>query len=158
MKIPPFTLDRQYLEIGSAIQEAVSRVIKSSQFIGGEEVLKFQDSFSSLIGVKYTIGCNSGTDALVLAVRALDIGLGDEVITSSFSFFATAEAISIVCAKPIFVDINPNTYLLDINAIETKITRNTKAIIPVHLFGNPVDMSLIQSIAKAHPHYDKYLK
>ena len=147
MKIPPFTLDRQYLEIGTFLEEAVLKVMKSGQFIGGKEVDKFQDSFASLIGVKHAIGCNSGTDALVLALRALDIGLGDEVITSSFSFFATAEAISIVGAKPVFVDINPYTYLMDINKIQAKITQYTKAIIPVHLFGNPLDMSSIKLLA-----------
>ena len=150
MNIPAFTLERQYSDIGSSIQEAVSNVIKSGQYVGGEEVLKFQDSFASLIGVKYAIGCNSGTDALVLALRALDIGSGDEVITSSFSFFATAEAVSIVGAKPVFVDINPATYLIDIDRIESKITDKTKAIIPVHLFGNPIDMSKIQSIGKKY--------
>ena len=150
MKIPPFTLDRQYLEIGSEIEEAVLKVIKSGQFIGGNEVSKFQESFASLIGVPFAIGCNSGTDALVIALRALDIGHGDEVITSSFSFFATAEAISIVGAKPIFVDIDPNSYLIDPTLIESQITDKTKAIMPVHLFGNVVDMESIQSIAKKH--------
>ena len=150
MNIPPFSLHRQYLDIGSEIENAVLNVIKSSQFIGGEQVNKFENEFASLIGVDYAIGCNSGTDALVLALRALDIGAGDEVITSSFSFFATAEAISIVGAKPVFVDINLNTYLIDIHQIELLITKNTKAIIPVHLFGNSVDMTFIRSLA------DKY--
>ena len=150
MKIPPFTLDRQYLEIGPEIEEAVLRVIKSGQFIGGNEISKFQESFASLIGVPFSISCNSGTDALVIALRALDIGLGDEVITSSFSFFATAEAISIVGAKPIFVDINPNSYLIDHTLIESLITDKTKAIMPVHLFGNIVDMDAIKSIAQKH--------
>ncbi len=150
MNIPPFTLDRQYLQIGSEIEEAVLRVIKSGQFIGGDEITKFQNSFASLIGVPFAIGCNSGTDALVLALRALDIGEGDEVITSSFSFFATAEAISIVGATPIFVDINPKTYLIDPNLIEPQITNRTKAIMPVHLFGNVVDMKAVQSIAQKY--------
>ena len=150
MKIPPFTLDRQYLEIGSEVEEAVLKVIKSGQFIGGNEVSQFQESFASLIGVPFAIGCNSGTDALVIALRALDIGHGDEVITSSFSFFATAEAISIVGAKPIFVDINPNSYLIDHSLIESHITDKTKAIMPVHLFGNVVDMESIKSIAQKY--------
>ena len=148
MNIPPFTLDRQYLEIGSEVEEAVLKVIKSGQFIGGNEVSQFQESFASLIGVPFAIGCNSGTDALVIALRALDIGHGDEVITSSFSFFATAEAISIVGAKPIFVDINPNSYLIDHSLIESHITDKTKAIMPVHLFGNSVDMTVIKTIAQ----------
>ena len=150
MNIPPFTLDRQYLEIGSEIEEAVLRVIKSGQFIGGNEISQFQESFASLIGVSFAIGCNSGTDALVLALRALDIGKGDEVITSSFSFFATAEAISIVGATPIFVDINPASYLIDTELIENQITNKTKAILPVHLFGNVVDMKAIKLIAQKY--------
>ncbi|MBK16521.1 MAG: aminotransferase [Prochlorococcus sp. SP3034] len=150
MKIPPFTLDRQYLEIGSEINEAVLRVIKSGQFIGGKEISQFQESFASLVGVPFAIGCNSGTDALVLALRALDIGKGDEVITSSFSFFATAEAISNVGATPIFVDINPANYLIDTEQIENKITNKTKAILPVHLFGNVVNMGVIKSIAQKY--------
>ena len=150
MKIPPFTLERQYLQIGSEIEEAVLKVFKSGQFIGGNEISQFQESFASLIGVPFAIGCNSGTDALVIALRALDIGHGDEVITSSFSFFATAEAISIVGAKPIFVDINPDTFLIDQNLIEPNITDKTKAIMPVHLFGNVVDMNSVKSIAQKY--------
>ena len=98
-----------------------------------------------MIGVENIIGCNSGTDALVLALRALDIGVGDEVITSSFSFFATAEAISAVGANPILVDIDPETYLINTELIEQEINSNTKAIMPVHLFGNAVNMTLIKS-------------
>ena len=150
MRIPPFTLDRQYLEIGSEIENAVLKILKSGQYIGGYEINQFEKSFAALIGVNYTIGCNSGTDALVLALRALDIGEGDEVITSSFSFFATAEAISIVGAKPIFVDIVPNTFLLDVEKIEKKISCRTKAIMPVHLFGNAVDMTFIKFIAEKY--------
>ena len=148
MKVPPFTLERQYLEIGSDIEKEVLKVLKGGQFIGGDVIKQFEYSFSSLIGTKYAVGCNSGTDALILALRALDIGEGDEVITSSFSFFATAEAISNVGAKPIFVDINPNTFLLDSKSIEKKINSRTKAIMPVHLFGNSVDMTAIKAIAQ----------
>ncbi len=148
MQVPPFTLERQYLEIGSDIEKEVLKVLKGGQFIGGDVIKQFEYSFSSLIGTKYAIGCNSGTDALILALRALDIGEGDEVITSSFSFFATAEAISNVGAKPIFVDINPNTFLLDSKSIEKKINSRTKAIMPVHLFGNSVNMTAIKAIAQ----------
>tara|TARA_Y100001978_G_scaffold192473_1_gene197588 strand:+ start:14526 stop:15731 length:1206 start_codon:yes stop_codon:yes gene_type:complete len=150
MNIPPFTLNRQNLEIGTEIQNAVSNVLESGKYIGGYEVNKFEDAFSSLIGTQHAITCNSGTDALVLALRALDIGIGDEVITSSFSFFATAEAISLVGANPVFVDIDPSTFLLDIKQIEININSRTKAIMPVHLFGNAVDMSAIQSIAQKY--------
>ncbi len=150
MQIPPFTLNRQYHEIGSEIESEVFKVLKGGQYIGGEEIAKFEESFSNLIGVENTIGCNSGTDALVLALRALDIGVGDEVITSSFSFFATAEAISAVGANPVLVDIDPETYLINTELIEQEINSNTKAIMPVHLFGNAVNMTLIKSLAKKY--------
>ena len=150
MKIPPFTLERQYSEIGHDIENAVLNVLQKGQYIGGHEIAKFEDSFASLIGVTDVISCNSGTDALVLALRAFDIGHGDEVITPSFSFFATAEAISLVGANPVFVDINPDTFLLNINQIESRINSRTKAIIPVHLFGNAVDMTKLKLIAKKH--------
>ena len=150
MQIPPFTLDRQFQEIGSEIESEVSKVLKGGQYIGGQEIAKFEESFSKLIGVENTIGCNSGTDALVLALRALDIGVGDEVITSSFSFFATAEAISAVGANPVLVDIDPETYLINTELIEQEINSKTKAIMPVHLFGNAVNMTLIKSLAKKY--------
>ena len=150
MKIPPFTLERQFQEIGSEIEDAVLKVLKSGQFIGGKEIAKFEENFSSLIGVNNTIGCNSGTDALVLALRALDIGEGDEVITTSFSFFATAEAISAVGASPVLIDIDPENYLINIDLIEREINSKTKAIMPVHLFGNAVNMHLINELAKKY--------
>ena len=150
MNIPPFTLERQYSEIGLDIENAVLKVLQKGQYIGGYEIAKFENAFASLIGVSDVISCNSGTDALVLALRALDIGHGDDVITTSFSFFATAEAISIVGANPVFVDINPSTFLLDINQIESRINSRTKAIIPVHLFGNAVDMTNLKLISKKY--------
>ena len=150
MNIPPFTLNRQYREIGPEIEEAVQKVLRRGQFIGGEEIDQFENTFASLIGTNHVISCNSGTDALILALRSFDIGLGDEVITSSFSFFATAEAISAVGARPVFVDINPDTFLLDVEQIENLITPNTKAIIPVHLFGNSVNMDKITEIASKY--------
>jgi len=150
MQIPPFTLDRQFQEIGSEIESEVSKVLKGGQYIGGQEIAKFEESFSNLIGVENTIGCNSGTDALILALRAFDIGVGDEVITSSFSFFATAEAISAVGANPVLVDIDPETYLINTELIEQEINSNTKAIMPVHLFGNAVNMTLIKSLANKY--------
>ena len=150
MNIPPFTLNRQYQEIGSEIESEVFKVLKEGQFIKGQQVTIFEEEFSSLIGVEHTIGCNSGTDALVLALRALDIGVGDEVITSSFSFFATAEAISAVGANPVLVDIDPETYLINTELIEQEINSNTKAIMPVHLFGNAVNMTFIKSVSYTH--------
>ena len=150
MQIPPFTLNRQFQEIGSEIESEVFKVLKGGKYIGGQVIAKFEESFSKLIGVEYTIGCHSGTDALVLALRALDIGAGDEVITSSFSFFATAEAISAVGANPILVDIDPETYLINTELIEQEINSNTKAIMPVHLFGNAVNMNFIKSLANKY--------
>ncbi len=150
MQIPPFTLERQFQEIGSDIEDAVLKVLQGGQYIGGQEITKFEENFASLIGVNHAVGCNSGTDALILSLRALDIGEGDEVITSSFSFFATAEAISAVGANPVLVDINPNDYLINIDLIEGEINSNTKAIMPVHLFGNAVNMKSIKALANKY--------
>ncbi len=148
MKVPPFTLESQLAVLGPELDAAVLKVLHSGHYIGGEEVQKFEKSFAESIGVAYAVSCNSGTDALVLALRALDIGKGDEVITSSFSFFATAEAISAVGATPVFVDVEPSNYLIDLNRVKEAITPATKAILPVHLFGCPVDMESLMDLAK----------
>ncbi|WP_269622356.1 DegT/DnrJ/EryC1/StrS family aminotransferase [Prochlorococcus marinus] len=148
MQVPPFSLDQQLSEIGEDIKSSVLNVLSSGNYIGGEEVKKFESSFAEKTGVKHVIGCNSGTDALILALRALNIGPGDEVITPSFSFFATAEAISNVGAKPVFVDTDPANYLVDLNLLQQAVTQSTKAVLPVHLFGRPVDMDQIMSFAK----------
>ncbi len=150
MKIPPFSLAKQLDELSQELDSAVLRVLKSGQYIGGEEIDRFEKFFAAATGVPFSVGCNSGTDALVLALRALDIGKGDEVITSSFSFFATAEAISAVGAKPVFVDVHPDSYLIDLNLLEKAITPSTRAILPVHLFGFPVDMERLLQVAKKH--------
>ena len=147
MQIPPFSLDGQISEIGEEIEEALIRVFRSGKYIGGHEVASFEESFASKVQTSYSVGCNSGTDALVLALRSLSIGEDDEVITSPFSFFATAEAISSVRAKPVFVDIDPENYLMDVHLIEKAITPKSKAILPVHLFGHPQDMTKIMQIA-----------
>ena len=110
MQIPPFSLSKQLSELGPDLEAALIRVLQSGQYIGGQEVDAFEKSFAQLIDVQHAVGCNSGTDALILALRALEIGDGDEVITCSFSFFATAEAISGVGAKPVFVDVDPEKY------------------------------------------------
>ncbi len=148
MKVPPFSLSKQLVELGPDLDAALLRVLHSGQYIGGEEVQAFEESFARYIGVSYAVGCNSGTDALILALRALEIGAGDEVITCSFSFFATAEAISAVGAKPVFVEVDPCSYLIDFDEIEKAITSATKAILPVHLFGCPVDMQRLMTLAK----------
>jgi len=150
MQIPPFSLEAQISEIGEEIEDALIRVFRSGKYIGGEEVTSFEQAFASAIQTSYSVGCNSGTDALILALRSLNIGEGDEVITSSFSFFATAEAITSVGARPVFVDIDPENYLIDLDLIEKEITARTKAILPVHLFGHPLDMDKIMAIAEAN--------
>ena len=109
MQIPPFSLEAQISEIGEEIEEALIKVFRSGKYIGGEEVASFEKAFALAIETSYSVSCNSGTDALILALRSLNIGPGDEVITSSFSFFATAEAITSVGARPVFVDIDPET-------------------------------------------------
>jgi dTDP-4-amino-4,6-dideoxygalactose transaminase len=148
--IPAFELSQQYKLIGEEIGEAVLAVLASGRYIGGSPVESFERQFAQYIGTAECIGCNSGTDALYLALRVLGIGPGDEVITSAFTFFATAEMISAVGATPVFVDIEPDTFNLDLTKVEAAITERTKAIIPVHLFGQPLDMTTLMAIAHAH--------
>ena len=150
MQIPPFSLDEQISEIGDEIEKALIKVFRSGKYIGGEEVASFEKAFALAIETSYSVSCNSGTDALILALRSLNIGEGDEVITSSFSFFATSEAITSVGARPVFVDIDPDNYLMDLDLIEKVITPRTKAILPVHLFGQPIDMDKIMAIAEVN--------
>ena len=150
MQVPPFSLTEQLRELGDDLDDAVLQVLRSGQYIGGATIAGFEAAFATACGVPHAIGCNSGTDALILALRGLGLGPGDEVITSSFSFFATAEAISAVGATPVFVDVEPDTYLLDLDLIESAITPATRALLPVHLFGRPVDMERINAIAAAH--------
>lgn len=148
--IPPFDLSQQYKVIGSELNQAVLDVLASGRYIGGATIENFERQFAAYIGTSECVACNSGTDALYLALRALNIGAGDQVITSPFTFVATAETISAVGATPVFIDIDPQTFNLDLNQIEAAISPRTKAIIPVHLFGQPVDMTRLMTIAKAH--------
>ena len=148
--IPPIDLTRHYQLIRKETEAAVLEVLSSGQYIGGAAVADFERQFAYYLGVTECVTCNSGTDALYLALRALEIGQGDEVITTPFSFIATAEAITLTGAKPVFVDIDLNTFNLDIRQIEKTITRRTKAILPVHLFGQPVDMTALMAVAQAH--------
>jgi dTDP-4-amino-4,6-dideoxygalactose transaminase len=149
-KVPILDLKPQYNSIRSEIREAIDRVLESGAFIMGPDVKLFEEEVAKYLGVKHAIGVNSGTDALVIGLRALGIGEGDEVITTPFSFFATAESISSVGAKPIFVDIEADSFNIDPTKIEAAITSKTKAIMPVHLYGRAANMTAIIDIATKH--------
>lgn len=149
-KIPPFDLTEQYKVIAEEINTAVSKVLASGSYIGGSQVEGFEQQFASYIGTEHCIACNSGTDALYLALRALNIGPGDEVITTPFTFVATAETITAVGATPVFVDIDAQTFNLSLEQVEAAITERTRAIVPVHLFGMPVDMTRLLAIAQTY--------
>lgn len=129
---------------------AVVEVLSSGRYIGGAAVADFEQQFADYVGVSQCVACNSGTDALYLTLRALHIGPADEVITTPFTFIATAEAITMTGATPVFVDIDPETFNIDVNQIEAAITSKTKAILPVYLFGQPVDMTKLMAVAQAH--------
>ncbi len=146
--VPFLDLKRQYLKIKPELDQAVMRVVDSHAFILGPEVEAFESEIAKYLGVKYAIGVASGTDALILALKALGIGPGDEVITSVFSFFSSASVISWLGAKPVFVDIEPHGFNLDPEQIADKITKRTRALLPVHLFGEPAGMDALARIAK----------
>ncbi len=148
--IPFVDLKREYSEMSEEITQATERVLKSGWFILGEEVERFEDEFSKYIGMKYAVGVNSGSDALYLALRALGIGKGDEVITVSHTFISTVDAVVRNGAKPVFVDIDPVIYCIDVTKIEQLITKRTKAILPVHLYGHPADMQPVMEIARKY--------
>jgi len=150
MNIPLVDLIAQYRSIKEDIDGAIEGVIGAAAFIGGRHVDAFEKAFARYCSVKHCIGVANGTDALFIALRTLGIGRGDEVITVANSFIATSEAIGLTGAKPVFVDIDPKTYNIDANAIETKITRSTRAIVPVHLYGQPADMDPILALARKH--------
>lgn len=148
--IPPVDLSRQYQVISEEANHAVLEILRSGRYIGGEAVSELERQFALYHGVSDCVACNSGTDALYLALRSLGIQAGDEVITSTFSFIATAEAINLVGAVPVFVDIDINTFNLDVALLGKAITPQTKAIIPVHLFGQSVNMSEVVNFARSH--------
>lgn len=152
MKINVSLLDlkAQYKNIKPEINKAILRVVESGNFILGENVKGLEDEIARYVGCKYAVGCASGTDALILSLRALGIGPNDEVITSPFTFFATATSITSVGAKPVFIDIEEKTYNINPKLIEKKITKRTKAIIPVHIYGQMANMHEILKIAKKH--------
>lgn len=142
--------EREYKEIGKEIREAINKVLESGWFILGEEVTNFEKEFSKYIGTKYGVGLSSGTDAIMISLTALGVENGDEVITVSHTSGATTMAILLTGAKPIFVDIEEDTMLMDVTKIKAKITNKTKAIVPVHLYGNPVDMDPLIEISKRY--------
>ena len=148
--IPAFDIKQQYSIIEAEVSAAVLEVLSSGRYIGGPIVANFEQQFADYTGVSECVGCNSGTDALFLALRALNIGAGDEVITTPFTFIATAEVISAVGAVPVFVDIDTTTFNLNVEQVAAAITPKTKAIIPVHLFGQPVDLTALMDVAEAH--------
>ena len=140
----------QYEKIKSEVDVAVQRIMGSAAFIGGPEVKDFENELSEFIGVKHTIACANGTDALQIAMMALGLERGDEVITASFTFVATVEVVALLGITPVFADVLPGTFNLDPADVERKITSRTKAIIPVHLFGQTADMDAIMALAEKH--------
>lgn len=151
--IPFVDLHAQYLNIKSDIDEAIANCIVESNFIRGKAVSEFEVAFASWIGTKYCLGCGNGTDALEIILKSLNIGPGDEVIVPALSWISTAEAVNNVDAEPVFVDIDENTYTIDIKSIESKITKKTKAIIPVHLYGCPAEMDELLLISEKYHLY-----
>ena len=145
--IPMVDLKLQYAELQTEIEENILSALKATQFILGPNVQDFEKESAQWLGVKHAIGVASGTDALHLALIASGVKAGDEVITSPFTFIATAEAIAYIGAKPVFVDIDPNTFNLDLRQVAKAITPLTKAVLPVHIFGQPVDMPALQQLA-----------
>src|SRR5690242_5985236 len=141
--IPLIDLAAQYRELKDEINAAIARVFESSQFILGQEVAAFEEEFAACCQCAHGIGVNSGTSALHLALLAAGIGPGDEVITVPFTFYATVAAIRYVGAKPVFVDIEPASFTMDVKQIEGAMTSRTRAIMPVHLYGQPADMDPI---------------
>ncbi len=149
-KIPFINLGAQYHSIRDEIRQALDRVVDSTSFILGEEVERFEKDFAEYLGAKYCVALNSGTSALHISLVALNIKEGDEVITTPYSFIAPAEAISYTGARPVFVDVDAESFNLDVSRIRDAITKRTKAILPVHLYGQPVDMARLMEVAREY--------
>ena len=150
MQVPLLDIKEQNDNLRPEIEAALGRVLDTNGFILGGEVAELERELATYCGTRYAIGCASGSDAILLALMALDVGLGDEVITTPYSFFATVGSITRLGAIPVFVDIDPVTYNLDVSQIESKITSRTKAIEPVHLYGQCADMAALGAISEKH--------
>jgi dTDP-4-amino-4,6-dideoxygalactose transaminase len=153
MEIPFVDLKAQYLSIKTEIDASIQNVINESAFIKGKYVQQFEEEYASSYGVKHVIGCANGTDALYISLKALGIGFGDEVITTALSWISTSQTVTQTGARVVFADIDPDFFTIDISEIEEKITAKTKAIIPVHLYGHPANMTAIMAIAEKHNLY-----
>ncbi len=149
-EIPMVDLKGQYMKIKGEIDAGISEVIENTSFIGGPAVKQFQQELASYLGVKHVIGCANGTDALQIAMMALGLKPGDEVITTNFTFIATVEVIALLRLTPVLVDVEPNYFNIDIDKLRKAITPQTKAIVPVHLFGQCANMEEIMKIALEH--------
>ncbi len=150
MTVPFLDLPAQYHGIKDEMDQAIQGVLESGKFILGPNVTALEQEVAAFLGVKHAIGVASGTDALLIALRAAGVGSGDEVVVPAYSFFATAGTVLTVGAKPVFVDVNPNTYLIDVSKLEEQVTPKTRAIIPVHLYGQPADIDEIRAVARKH--------
>lgn len=148
MAVPFLDISAQYGELQPELEDALLSVARSGKYILGEEVSALEERLARYVDVPYAVGCASGTDALILALRALDVGPGDEVITTPYSFFSSTSSISLVGATPVFVDIDPRTYNINAGEVEKKLTVRTRAIIPVHLYGQPAEMEPLCALSK----------
>ncbi|MGC8490870.1 MAG: DegT/DnrJ/EryC1/StrS family aminotransferase [Syntrophobacteraceae bacterium] len=153
VKVPFVDLRAQYLSIKEEIDEAIDQVLETTAFIGGRFVKSFEEAFAHYCGASFCVGVGNGTDALYLTLRALGIGQGDEVVTAANSFIATSEAITMTGARVAFVDCDPHTYTIDTEKLARAISPKTRAIVPVHLYGRPADMTSIMTIARRHRLY-----
>jgi dTDP-4-amino-4,6-dideoxygalactose transaminase len=151
--IPFVDLNAQYISIKSEIDNAIKECIADGNFIKGNSVTDFEKSFAAYLGAEYCLGCGNGTDALEIILKSLNIGPGDEVIVPALTWISTAEVVNNVGAEPVFADVTPDSYTIDLSKIEKKITSKTKAIIPVHLYGCPAEMNGIMKIAENYGIY-----
>ncbi len=150
MKVSFIDLQAQYQAMQQEIDEAMAHTITHSAFIKSAAVKDFEAQFASYLGAGHVISCGNGTDSMEILLRVMDVGPGDEVIVPAMSWISTSEVVATAGATPVFVDIDPQTYTLDVTLAEAHITRKTKAIIPVHLYGHPADMSSIMALAEKH--------